>query len=216
MTPIFAARYAERRTAQQSGTGKSRSQSSSELQEAEGMLMGLVGQRRQLVAEMEELQERKVEIADKLTAASREQASIYRQAIAEMDQQLSGARTALRGIESAIAARQGVAVTPAPVTGVIVEHPRPPVMAFPESNPLPMYLGAGALTLVTLSIAMGMVYARRLRRDTAAAIERLQTDLHTVLQKLTHGVDAMAVEVERIGEGQRYVTKALVEKKEPI
>ena len=36
------------------------------------------------------------------------------------------------------------------------------------------------------------------------------------MQKLTNGVDAMSVELERIGEGQRFVTKALVEKKEVV
>jgi hypothetical protein len=213
---ILAERYSANLTAPQSGADRARTQVAAQLRQDEGTLMGLVGQRRQLVAEIEDLQRNKVDIADKLTAASREQASIYRQTIAELDQQLSGARTALRGIESAIAARQGIAASRAPVAGVIVQHPRPPVMAFPENDPFPMYLGAGALTLVALSIAAGMVYARRLRRDTAAAIRQLQTDLHGTLQKLTHGVDAMAVEVERIGEGQRFVTKALAEKKEPI
>lgn len=183
--------------------------------------MGLIGQRRSLVGEIEDLQERRLEAAGQLSSASREHASVLRQTIAEIDQQLSGARTALRSIERAIAARQGAPTplpappAPAPFPGVIVE-PRVPVIAFPETNQLPVYLGAGALTLVALSIAVGMVYARRLRRDTAAAIERLQADLQGVLHKLTHGVDAVAVEVERIGEGQRFVTKALAEKKEPI
>jgi hypothetical protein len=69
---------------------------------------------------------------------------------------------------------------------------------------------------VALSIVVGAAYVRRLRRETSAAIRQFQSDLAATLQKLTHGVDAMAVEVERIGEGQRFVTKALAEKKEPV
>ena len=186
--------------------------------------MGLIGQRRSLVGEIEDLQDRRLGAAGALSGASREQASVLRQTIAEIDQQLAGARTALRSIEGAIAARQGTPVR-ADVTlpaggevgsAVAVAAYPAPVRAFPDNSQLSMYLGAGALTLVALSIAVGMVYARRLRRDTAAAIERLQADLQGVLHKLTHGVDAVAVEVERIGEGQRFVTKALAEKKEPI
>lgn len=190
--------------------------------------MGLVGQRRQLVAELEDLQDRKVDIVGKLTGATREQGSMYRQTIAEIDQQLASARNALRGIDGAIAARQGIAnPTPAPATlapggGQGSQGPQgwqgwqtvPP--ALPGSDPMPLYVSGGALTLVALAIAVGLAYARRLRRETAAAMERFHLDMREDLQKLMHGVDAMSVELERIGEGQRFVTKALVEKKETV
>lgn len=213
---------------QQPPAGNQRSQGQEERRAADGMIMGLVGQRRQLVAELEDLQERKVEIVGKLTGATREQGSMYRQTIAEIDQQLASARNALRGIDGAIAARQGIAnPTPAPATlapggGQGSQGPQgwqgwqtvPP--AFPGSDPMPLYLSGGALTLVALAIAVGLAYARRLRRETAAAMERFHLDMREDLQKLTHGVDAMSVELERIGEGQRFVTKALVEKKETV
>jgi hypothetical protein len=213
-------------------TPNARSQSQAELRESEGMMMGLVGQRRQLVAEIEDLQERKVDLIDKLTAASREQASMYRQTIAEIDQQLGSARTALRGIDRAIATRQGVPVQPGqpaqPAQPPLPVAPAEPALApgewfaeqrapsFAERTSLPLFLGGGALTLVVLSIAVGLAYARRLRRETAAAIERFHGEMREHLQRLGVGVDAMSVELERIGEGQRFVTKALVEKKEAV
>lgn len=213
---------------QQPPAGNQRSQGQEERRAADGMIMGLVGQRRQLVAELEDLQERKVEIVGKLTGATREQGSMYRQTIAEIDQQLASARNALRGIDGAIAARQGIAnPTPAPATlapggGQGSQGPQgwqgwqtvPP--ALPGSDPMPLYVSGGALTLVALAIAVGLAYARRLRRETAAAMERFHLDMREDLQKLMHGVDAMSVELERIGEGQRFVTKALVEKKETV
>lgn len=213
---------------QQPPAGNQRSQGQEERRAGDGMIMGLVGQRRQLVAELEDLQERKVEIVGKLTGATREQGSMYRQTIAEIDQQLASARNALRGIDGAIAARQGIAnPTPAPATlapggGQGSQGPQgwqgwqtvPP--ALPGSDPMPLYVSGGALTLVALAIAVGLAYARRLRRETAAAMERFHLDMREDLQKLMHGVDAMSVELERIGEGQRFVTKALVEKKETV
>jgi hypothetical protein len=198
-------------------------------------MMGLVGQRRQLVSEIEELQERKVDLVGRLTGATREQAIVYRQTIGEIDHQLVSARNALGGIDRAIAARQGSPVaTPAPPAaegGQGRQGPQGPQAPqspqiwqgwetapprFPGSDPMPLYLSGGALTLVALAIAVGIAYARRLRRETAAAMERLHADMRMDLQKLTHGVDAMSVELERIGEGQRFVTKALVERKETV
>ena len=35
------------------------------------------------------------------------------------------------------------------------------------------------------------------------------------LDRLTHALDAVAVEVERIGEGQRFVTQLLAESRQP-
>ena len=199
--------------------------------------MGLVGQRRQLVGELEDLHARKLEVVGRLTGATREQSSMYRQTIAEIDQQIASARTALRGIDNAIAARQGVVgVTPPPTPAEPAEPAEPAVPVvpnewqgpqgwqgwqtvppgFPGSDPLPLYLSGGALTLVALAIAVGLSYARRLRRETAAAMERFYLDMREDMQKVSQGVDAMSVELERIGEGQRFVTKALVEKKETV
>ena len=36
------------------------------------------------------------------------------------------------------------------------------------------------------------------------------------LTRLDHAVDSIAVEVERIGEGQRFMTRVLSEKGEPV
>ena len=217
---ILAVSRADRHAMPQaSGQGP---QSRTDARESEGMIMGLVGQRRQLVSEIERLQERKLKMAASLTGATREQATILRQTIAEVDQQLAGARTALRGIEGAIAARQGGLIPPVNVSPDVVVRPDVfteqgvPVTAFPKSPPLSLYLSGGALTLVALSVAVGLAWARRLRRETVAAIERFHGDVRAELQKLTNGVDTMSVELERIGEGQRFVTKALVEKKEVV
>src|SRR5688500_11313954 len=196
----------ERSTMQQLPARNQRTQSQEERSEAAGMIMGLVGQRRQLISELEDLQERKVDIVGKLTGATREQGSMYRQTIAEIDQQIASARTALRGIDDAIGARQGVRISAdatlpaAPEGGAQASRgwqgwqTAPPV--FPRSDPMPLYLSGGALTLVALAIAVGLVYARRLRRETAAAFERLHQEMRADLQKLTHGVEAMSVELE--------------------
>jgi len=197
-------------------------QSSSQT-ENDGMIMGLVGQRRQLVNEIAQHQQQKLAIAMQLKNASGEELKVLRQTLSELDQSLQGARTALRGIDNAIAARQGAPV----IAGQPPQPPQAPqgeaVIIQPQSllppqdiSPVPLYLSAGALALVAITLVAGLSYARRLRRDTAAALERFYGEMRGEMHKLTNGVEAMSVELERIGEGQRFVTKALVEKKEVV
>ena len=68
------------------------------------------------------------------------------------------------------------------------------------------------MLLLLLGVGIGVSLARRLRREAADSIKALRSELTDRLGKLTVGLDSIAVEVERIGEGQRYFTKALAEK----
>ena len=58
----------------------------------------------------------------------------------------------------------------------------------------------GALTGIGIAVH---AYLRRARRGTT---QRLPQD-DDRLQRLEHAVDAIAIEVERISEGQRFLTK---------
>jgi hypothetical protein len=73
---------------------------------------------------------------------------------------------------------------------------------------------AGMLTsvVIVLGIPLVIVYARRLwKRDTeSAAPSSHETNMR--LERIEHAIDAMAVEVERISESQRFVSKALSER----
>lgn len=75
---------------------------------------------------------------------------------------------------------------------------------------------AGMITgiCMVLGLPLVIVQARKLwMRDTTARTERSpDTDLR--LERIEHAIDAMAVEVERISEGQRFVTRLLSERKD--
>jgi len=61
------------------------------------------------------------------------------------------------------------------------------------------------IVLLPLSIAM----ARRIWRRGVATITSLPAELMERLTRLEQGMDAVAMEVERIGEGQRYMARLL-------
>jgi hypothetical protein len=74
--------------------------------------------------------------------------------------------------------------------------------------------GGGSTLLV-----LGVVYAwRRFRRKRrpSTAQPQVARDSDERLERLEHGVEAIAIEVERISEGQRFVTKLLSETREPV
>lgn len=76
---------------------------------------------------------------------------------------------------------------------------------------------AGMVTgiVITLGIPLVIVHARRLwMRDSAQATVSPDTDRR--LERIEQAIDAMAVEVERISEGQRFVTKLLAEQQERV
>jgi hypothetical protein len=66
--------------------------------------------------------------------------------------------------------------------------------------------------VMVLGIPLVLVQARKLwRRDSAsAATGSLETDQR--LERIEQAIDAMAVEVERVAEGQRFVTKLLADR----
>ncbi len=70
----------------------------------------------------------------------------------------------------------------------------------------PLHSGThGGLTLVTLLLMWWFVDAARRRRE-ATTTQALPAGIGDRLEHLEHSVDAMAIEIERIGEGQRFLT----------
>ena len=173
-------------------------------------MMGLVGQRRQLVAEIEDLQRRRLEIAGQQDRAAGSQKQLLQRSAAEVERQMSGAQAALQGIDAAIAAQSGQPVTvssalaPA-IAEVTTQAGVPEVIRIDGSA---MVMGAGILGVVALSWVAMVMSIRRLRRE----VHQLHAEVSGELRKVSLGVETMAVEIERVGEGQRFVTKALSEK----
>jgi hypothetical protein len=70
---------------------------------------------------------------------------------------------------------------------------------------------AGMITsiVIVLGIPMVIVHARKVwKRDSAGTATSSPSTDHR-LERIEQAIDAMAVEVERIAEGQRFVTKLL-------
>jgi hypothetical protein len=76
---------------------------------------------------------------------------------------------------------------------------------------------AGMITgiVITLGIPLVIVFARRMwRRDSEMPPPSHETNAR--LDRIEQAIDSMAVEVERISEGQRFVTRLLAEQHERV
>ncbi len=81
-----------------------------------------------------------------------------------------------------------------------------------------MFIPGELIPIIALLIipvtAIGVPLARAVARriDRQAVQPRIPSDVSARLERLEQGMDAIAIEVERISEGQRFVTKLLAEK----
>ena len=107
-----------------------------------------------------------------------------------------------------LAEAEGQVAEAAAAPGATIQPPDPPVWENgPPEEIVAMAIGFGALLLFPLVIA----WARRIWRRSAAP-PALPAELGDRIGAMERSVDAIAVEIERIGEGQRFVTQLLAER----
>jgi hypothetical protein len=69
--------------------------------------------------------------------------------------------------------------------------------------------------IVAVLLPISLAFARRIWRRGSAAVSALPQEVMDRLTRLDHAVDSVAVEVERIGEGQRFMTRLFTDKASP-
>lgn len=174
---------------------------------ASAVYEGFVHQRSELRDQLETLQDSRQELSRQLqdpmvTGADR---AGLEQHIAELDARISA-------VDKQIATADGYVAQAAAVPGAIV--PDPPIV---RHGPPEEAFVLGGIFIVVVLFPLTIAYARRLWRRGAVAVSALPQELMDRLTRLDHAVDSIAVEVERIGEGQRFVTRVLAERPaEPI
>ena len=106
-------------------------------------------------------------------------------------------------VEKQLASADAMVATRAAVPGVVVN---PPSSGPDTEDIIGMSMGFSLVLLFPLSVA----YARRIWRRSAAPRE-LPPEFHDRMSNLERGIEAVAIEVERLGEGQRFVTQLMAE-----
>jgi hypothetical protein len=76
-------------------------------------------------------------------------------------------------------------------------------------------VGTFFFTVIALTLGIPIVRSWVRQRERSQLIAPPDPLVHERLQRIEHAVEAMAVEVERVSEGQRFVTKLLAEREAP-
>ena len=71
---------------------------------------------------------------------------------------------------------------------------------------------AGMTMIVVLSLGIPFVRALGRRWERESLQSKVPSEVMTRLERIEQAVDAVAIEVERISEGQRFTTKLLSER----
>jgi hypothetical protein len=112
----------------------------------------------------------------------------------------------IKAVDQMIAGNSMQLAQAAAIPGAVV--PPPPYV--PQGPPDEVYVLAGLFFVVVL-MPLSIAFAKRIWRRSATVITSLPRELTDRLLRLEQTVEATSFEVERIGEGQRFLTKLFTE-----
>ena len=69
----------------------------------------------------------------------------------------------------------------------------------------------GGIFMVVVLLPLSVAYARRIWRRGAAVVSALPGEFMERMSRLEQAVESIAIEVERVGEGQRFMTRVMTE-----
>ena len=86
----------------------------------------------------------------------------------------------------------------------------------PRPGPPEEVYALSGLFMMIVFLPLSVAFARRIWRRSAKATVTLPPEMTQRMESLELGVEAIALEVERIGEGQRFMTQILAERGESL
>ena len=177
--------------------------------------MGLLPHKSMVIA----TQDRNAEARAEIQAAAREMRDQIRERV---QQQLQQQRDRAEGRNNAQAPTTATQETP---PNIIIHPPSVDRRIVVGGSEIPWDPNAGippqavdmaiAFFLTVAAIVIGLPISRAFaRRMDRKAVAQVPPEVSSQLQQLSQSVDAIALEVERISEGQRFTTRLLTEQRD--
>jgi hypothetical protein len=159
---------------------------------------GYRNQRSELANQLDRLEDQRRDISGRLQES--ELNEVDRKGL---EQRLVGVDQRISATEGQLALADANVAKAAAAPGAIVVPPPPPPR---EGPPDEVYVLSGVFMFVVL-FPLTIAYARRIWRRGAQVVTQIPQEIYERFSRLDQSVDAIAIEVERIGEGQRYLTR---------
>lgn len=130
----------------------------------------------------------------------------------QVDGRIQQIELQLQSAKAQIGARVGVSGDMISSTGHVVVPP--PYIPRHGADP-DMVVGLSFGLAMMVGLPLAIAYARRIWRGRPKEAVAATTESSQRLERLEHAVDAIAIEIERVAEGQRFVTKIMAERPVP-
>lgn len=160
-------------------------------------------QRRVLSDQLERLEDQREELSDQLR-----QPNIATSSQRGIEQRITALDQRIEALDRQIADADAAVARAAAVPGAVIERPDPPERGPPEE-----FWVLSGLFMVIVLLPLTIAYARRIWRRGAAVVTSLPQDIYDRFTRVEQSLDSIAVEVERIGEGQRFLTRLHAEQR---
>ena len=166
------------------------------------ILKAMEAQRSELREQLERVQEQRNDIAnwlknDEITAPDREGLAAR---LKETDGRISSLEQQIAQADLAVAKASAV-------PGAVVEPPPPPDNS--DSDRLEAITAVSIVFTLFVLCPIAVAYARRLWKRGATVIAPVPREVTDRLEQMGQAVESIAIEVERIGEGQRFLTRVM-------
>ena len=167
---------------------------------ASAIYEGFKAQRHELNDQLEDLEETRREISLQLqqTPAGPEKTAL--------ETRLTDVSGRISAVDQMLAANAAQIAQAAAIPGAVVEPPR-----FVRQGPPEEAYVMGGMFMVIVLLPLSIALARRVWRRSAVAVTSFPREIADRLSRMEQAVEATAVEVERIGEGQRFLTRLFTE-----
>ena len=130
----------------------------------------------------------------------------------QLDGKITQTEVQLESAKAQMGARIGVSADIISSTGHVVVPP--PYIPRHGADP-DMIVGLSFALLMMIGLPLAIGYARRIWRGSAKPKETQAPAEAQRFERLEQAVDAIAMEIERVAEGQRFVTKIMAERPMP-
>lgn len=119
--------------------------------------------------------------------------------ITEVDSRISNLQKAISDADAQVAKAAGI-------PGAAIELPDPPRTGPPEEA-----FVLGGMFMIVVFLPLSIAYARRIWKRGGQVVAALPKEIAERITRVEQVVESTAIEVERIGEGQRFMTRVLTE-----
>jgi hypothetical protein len=123
-----------------------------------------------------------------------------------LEARLKDVDTRISAVDQMLAGNAAQIAQAAAVPGAVVQPPERIIQGPPED----VYVLIGLFMVIVL-LPLSIALSRRIWRRSASIVTSIPREIAERLSRMEQAVEATAVEVERIGEGQRFLTRLFTE-----